>query len=440
MNPLVSVIIPLYNHERYIASAIDSVLNQSFSDFELIIINDGSTDQSEEIINKIKDGRINYYSQENNGASYTINKGIKLAKGKYISILNSDDIYVENRLEKCIETAESTKKEAIFSRIQFIDTNGKTVDHKIGQNWNLKHGEPTFEAHRAVILDLLAGNFLHTTSNLFCRKQIFEEIGYFSNLRYTHDYDFFLRLCVRYPIKIIEEPLLYYRFHDANTLGDDFANSNFETGLILANFLLQNDLSTRFQKEDSIFETMAKFYNSLNSYGTDRLILTLLLFNSRYNLSSPSFFDELCQNKNNPLRDVCLQDQRMNRDILQLHHDLKWQTSQTETWWRKVGELSETLKWQTAETERWWSNAEKLKQDLAWQQQQTNHWWEQEQKLKKDLSELNTETDELRHQLMEIKNSMRWQLACKLTGFLDKLLPPTLRARVRQKFRQGISR
>lgn len=427
MNPLVSVIIPLYNHERYITKAIESILNQSFSNFEIIIINDGSTDQSEEKVKLIKDTRILYSSQENQGASYTLNKGIKLARGKYISILNSDDSYFENRLEKCIDSIESTSNMAVFTGIELINDDNQSLGSKLGQDWNSRLGEPNFQNNHSIILDLLAGNFLHTTSNLFCKKEVFFEIGFFKNLRYTHDYEFFLRLCVGYPVLIIKENLLYYRFHSSNTLGDDFARSNFETGLILANFLLENDLSAWFHPKDSVYENLAKFHNSLNSYGTDRLILTLFLFSKKYALSEWHFFEELCGD-NNPLRAACIQQQRLNREQLQLQHDLQWQTNQTEHWWRKNSELIETLKWQKSETSRWWSSAEDYKKAFEWQKQQTDYWWQEQQQLKKDYTdkvfELNSQINDLNHNINQIKKSLRWRLACKAASFLNRILLP----------------
>ena len=94
--PLISVVIPAYNHERFVGAAIESVLNQSCSDFELVIVDDGSTDNTAEVIKSYTDKRIHYYYQENQDAFNTINRGISLAKGRYISILNSDDIEVFN--------------------------------------------------------------------------------------------------------------------------------------------------------------------------------------------------------------------------------------------------------------------------------------------------------------------------------------------------------
>ena len=99
MSPLISVIIPAYNHERFIGAAIESVINQSLTDFELIIVNDGSTDGTEDVVKKYDDSRLRYFYQENQDAYNTINRGISLARGQYISILNSDDIYTIDRLE-----------------------------------------------------------------------------------------------------------------------------------------------------------------------------------------------------------------------------------------------------------------------------------------------------------------------------------------------------
>ena len=97
--PLVSVVIPAYNHERYVGAAIESVLEQTYSNFELIVVDDGSTDRTADIIKKYSDKRISYYYQENQDAYNTINRGISLARGQFIAILNSDDIYHKKRLE-----------------------------------------------------------------------------------------------------------------------------------------------------------------------------------------------------------------------------------------------------------------------------------------------------------------------------------------------------
>ena len=114
-SPAISVIMSVYNDEKYLAKSIESILNQTYSDFEFIIINDGSTDKSMEIIDRYKneDKRVVVVNQENMGLTKSLNKAIKLSKGKYIARMDSDDISVSNRLEKQIEFLKHNKDYAL---------------------------------------------------------------------------------------------------------------------------------------------------------------------------------------------------------------------------------------------------------------------------------------------------------------------------------------
>lgn len=302
-NPKISVIIPLYNHEKYINEAVYSVLEQTFSDFELIIINDGSIDRSEEIVKQIKDERIKYYYQENQGAHNTINRGIKLATGEYISILNSDDVYYTNRFEEFLKILEDNNSiNAVFSHIEFINDQGNfTKYHGAKDNWTSHDSETSFKDENNIVLDLLAGNFLITTSNLFCKKSVFQDIGFFQNLRYAHDYDFFLRLCYNFKVHIINLPLLRYRIHDLNTYNlENEAETEFEVGIILSNFFLNYDLK-KVLPEDDIYTNMMKFINSINTFSSEKMIMTLLIFALNYKIHD-KFFKDLTQNLAIPFR------------------------------------------------------------------------------------------------------------------------------------------
>lgn len=334
--PKISVIIPLYNHERYIKEAVCSVLEQTFKDFELIIINDGSADGSEEIVRSIQDGRIKYYYQENQGAHNTINRGIKLARGEYVSILNSDDVYYVNRLEECLKIieADSTIK-AAFSHIEIVDDQGKFIRYKKGaeDNWERHNVETSFKGENNIVLDLLAGNFLLTTSNLFCRKSIFQGIGYFRNLRYAHDYDFFLRLCYHSKVHIINTPLLKYRIHSDNTFNvDNEAEIDFEVGLILSIFFMENDLKKVFP-DDDIYTNMLKFFNSINTYHSERIIMTLAIFFIKFNSNNENF-ESLKENSDNFFKRSCIA-------YYQNYYDV-WKESQE--LWKKWNEINEQIK------------------------------------------------------------------------------------------------
>ena len=279
--PKISVVIPLYNHARYIEETVRSVLAQSYGGFELIIVNDGSSDDSEAVVGKIKDERIRYFSQDNQGAPRAINRGVHLARGEYVSILNSDDVYYPERLEECMRTLEANPLlAAVFSHLEFIDEEGNFVKYLRGaeENWQGHAPETSFKGANNMVLDLLAGNFLTTTSNLFCRKEIFTTTGFFGDLRYAHDYDFFLRLCSDHATHLIEKPLVKYRIHGLNTVKENEAVVNFEVGLVLARFFLEYGPAKILGTRSDISSDMTKFINSINPLNTDRMIMTMLFF------------------------------------------------------------------------------------------------------------------------------------------------------------------
>ena len=407
-DPAISVIIPLYNHERYIEEAIYSVLEQSFSDFELIIINDGSTDNSEIVVSGIKDDRIRYYRQDNRGAYNAINRGINLSQGRYISILNSDDVYYPERLAECFKIIEANSTiHAVFSQIELIDEKGEHIGFKKGaeENWLGYDNETSWRGSNNIFLSLFAGNFLHTSSNLFCRKSVFDDIGYFSNFRYTHDYDFFLRLSYYYKTHFIDRPLLKYRFHGSNTISEDYAESNFETAIVLSNVLIKYDLK-RFFQDDQICDFMAKFFNSINTYDTDRIIMTILLFGLRYNKLDS--FIELLYQSDNAFKRACIDRMKKFRDTSLLKERLSWQEGQTELWWRKAEEFKNALEWQKQQTELWWKKAEELK-DRA---------------------------ETLKNILNAIHNSYSWKVISRLNTLVDKMLPVQIKDFLKKLFKR----
>jgi len=222
--PLVSVVIPAYNHERYIGDTIKSVLEQTCADFELIIVNDGSTDNTEAVVRGFEDKRIRYFHQENQDAYNTINRGISLAEGRFVSILNSDDIYHRSRLQRIIDYCEKEEKVCAFTDVVPIDDkNSEFADPAFGWNvWHRDNREFYFSCGD-IFTAFLHGNFMVTTSNLFMTREAAETVGKFSSLRYLHDYDFIFRMLETYPDRVgylDAEKLLYYRIHSGNTLGE----------------------------------------------------------------------------------------------------------------------------------------------------------------------------------------------------------------------------
>ncbi len=222
--PLVSVVIPAYNHERFIGPAMDSVLNQTLDDLELIIVDDGSTDNTAEVIKGYTDPRVSYTWQENQDAFNTLNRGMGMARGEYISILNSDDIYTLDRLEVMVATARDTGAQCLISDVIPISDDGvEFTDPAFGWNqWHQRNRDFYFEEHD-LYRGFLQGNLMVTTSNLFMTRAAQRKVGEFCSLRYLHDYDYIFRMMLAHPEGVHyldNRKLLYYRIHSGNTLGE----------------------------------------------------------------------------------------------------------------------------------------------------------------------------------------------------------------------------
>ena len=222
--PLVSVIIPAYNHERFVGAAVESVLSQTCADLELIVIDDGSRDRTGEVVQSYTDHRLAYYHQENQDAFNTINRGLGLARGEYTAILNSDDVYALDRLQRLVEYRNETGAECLFTDVIPISDEGvEFTDPAFG--WNLWHQKNRAFYHQCgdLYTAFLKGNFMVTTSNLFMTTRAVRAVGKFCSLRYLHDYDYIFRMLLANPGKVQylqDEKLLYYRIHAGNTLGE----------------------------------------------------------------------------------------------------------------------------------------------------------------------------------------------------------------------------
>lgn len=195
--PFFSIIIPTFNRKNLLKIAVNSVLNQSFKDFELIIIDDGSTDKTKEMIKSIKDNRIKYFYQKNKGVSCARNKGIKKAAGKYIAFLDSDDRFTKYKLEIVYETIKKYPKFKIFHTNELWYRNGKILSQK------KHHAKPDGD-----VFDKALKLCCISISTAVIEKNIFEKAGLFDEkLPACEDYDFWLRTACKYQVKLISDCL-----------------------------------------------------------------------------------------------------------------------------------------------------------------------------------------------------------------------------------------
>lgn len=222
---LVSVIVPAYGHERFVAEALASVSAQSYGPIELIVIDDCSKDAT---FARIKDwvaksGAEKRFSRvvamcnpKNQGAHSTINHGLQLAKGNYISLLNSDDMYAPNRIESLVSFARNTGSEFIFTGIKVIDDDGNRMPGQ-GLQSQIEFMADIADAFPSISYALLSRNIAVTTGNFFFTKKMLQRIGDFHNYKLCHDWDFILRASLITEPAMIRDPLYFYRIHGDNT-------------------------------------------------------------------------------------------------------------------------------------------------------------------------------------------------------------------------------
>jgi alpha-1,3-rhamnosyltransferase len=206
--PLVSVIIPSYNHQKYVQKTIESIVNQTYDNFELIVIDDGSKDNSREILTKLaKKYDFTLIFQENQGLSKTLNYAIKkLAKGQYITPVASDDYWDKQNLEKKILFMKANPQfDLCFSNIYIIE------DESIYESGNgcYKSGW-LFEDYLLGKCQILAGAAM-------APRQVFLDAGLYTPGLIAEDLDLYLRIAEKHQIGYIDEPLVYYRYHANNT-------------------------------------------------------------------------------------------------------------------------------------------------------------------------------------------------------------------------------
>lgn len=221
---LVSIIIPVYNHESYVEETLNSVYYQTYPDLEVIIIDDGSKDHSVQKIEawllkhqEIAEQRnTQFVRQENQGAHITINRGLHLAKGHYLTILNSDDYFHLRRIEILVSRLENEKREFAFSRIFTIDQHGKPIPRgHWWLNWYEKALVQTIDPTTG--FRFLRHNIAISTGNFFFTKRLFQEVGDFKDLKLSHDYDFIMRTIAICEPLFVDEELYFYRIHAENT-------------------------------------------------------------------------------------------------------------------------------------------------------------------------------------------------------------------------------
>ncbi len=200
--PTISVIVPAYNAERTILETITSVQQQTFSDFELLVINDGSTDQTLELLNSVNEPQMKIFDYPNGGLSVARNRGITHARGEFVAFLDADDLWTADKLELQLAALQQHAiAGVVYSWAYYMDEQGKSI----------QTSEPVYFGGN-VYAQLLVNNFVVSGSNCLIRRQAIASVGEFDPaVAGAADWDYWLRLAARWPFVVVPKPQVFYR-------------------------------------------------------------------------------------------------------------------------------------------------------------------------------------------------------------------------------------
>lgn len=242
--PLVSVIVPSFNHGAYIEAAVKSVFSQTYQNWELLVIDDGSVDDSVSRLRELlpaNDERCRLIVRENRGAAATLNEMLSLARGDWVQPLNSDDALAPDRLEVCVRAVAAASAQWLFGSIRCIDAAGMRVDELADMRaFSFRTIQAAVAFEETVGVSFLAHNPAISTGNLFFSANLARQLGGFRDLRYHHDWDFCLRALNETEPLHITEALYYYRLHDRNTISEQTPLKQLEIDSALSKFIAES--------------------------------------------------------------------------------------------------------------------------------------------------------------------------------------------------------
>lgn len=206
--PLVSIVVPSYNHAAYIEECIESIVHQDYSNFELIVIDDGSQDESPGILKRLQD-KYGFILElnKNQGLSKTLNRGFRdLAKGKYFTFCASDDKWFQGKLRKQVNFLEKNLECAmVYGRAWYFDEDGMALENLNKENKTYKGGY--------IFNELILQRF-HPPVNYMLRANVVRSLGYYREHIWAEDFDMNLRIAEKYSIGFLDEYLSYYRVNN----------------------------------------------------------------------------------------------------------------------------------------------------------------------------------------------------------------------------------
>ncbi|OGL41123.1 MAG: glycosyl transferase [Candidatus Schekmanbacteria bacterium GWA2_38_11] len=245
MDHRVSVIIPTYNRAQLLAEALNSVTSQTYKDFELIVVDDGSSDNTKEVVKNFN-GEIKYLYQKNQGVSAARNLGIREAKGEFLSFLDSDDMLERKKLEKQIDFFDKNKEAKVCYTDEIWVRNGKRVNQ---MKKHAKYSGDIFE--KSLPLCIISASSITIKKDVLTRVGLFDE-----SLIVCEDYDLWLRISNEYPVYFIPEKLIIKRGGHKDQLSKKYWGMDRFRIKVLEKLLLEGGLDP--SKKDATFKELEK--------------------------------------------------------------------------------------------------------------------------------------------------------------------------------------
>lgn len=242
--PLVSVIIPLQNNEQFISHSLKSVCDQTYPNIEIIVVDNGSTDKSAEIVESfIKNGErkhaIHLLRHDTKGIYDALNKGLERASGEYLTFLNPEDYYHAERIEKLTQKAQQFDIHFIFTRVTGVDVHHQTVMFE--HPWMLWYQNEMFNIIHAQTIEhkFLTENIAVCSGNLFFSRKLFETTGHFKNFKTNYCQDFILRAMQNFEMNFINEELYYFRLYESHSKREGLHSDPEELNQIRLDYFIQ---------------------------------------------------------------------------------------------------------------------------------------------------------------------------------------------------------
>ena len=261
---MLSIVIPLYNKQNSITIAIQSILNQTVSDFEIVVVDDGSTDDSLAVVQAIKDERIRVIHKENGGVSSARNVGIKAAKGQYVALLDGDDYWDPTFLEEQLKLIEDFPEAGMWGVNYAFVKHDQTQACFQGMGQDFRGYVENYFGTRH--------NDLFCSSSVVIRKEVFGVAGYFDErISASEDLDMWYRIILRFPVVYYDKVLAYYNQNAENRVAYDTD----------VRFPLTKDIKYYVDKYHSDFEQHPAFSKFMNNYVATGLLNEGYYFGSR---------------------------------------------------------------------------------------------------------------------------------------------------------------